>query len=452
MEELVNAGMDVARFNLTHAPARKQLPVIRALKEIRNRHPLGIGILLDVRCSQVRTGVVEKPLVVAEGQEVLFGVEKQAKAHKGKESFITVDYPAFGKDVRKAEILLLDNGEMSFDIVAISKEGIVRARAKQDGAIGSRRHVNMPGADISLPTFTESDWEDIACAMEEGVDFLAISFIRTGKDIADVQRFLRKRKSPIRVIAKIETRQAVKNFSGILKESDGIMVARGDLGAELPFEEVPAIQDRIVAQCRAAGKPVIVATHMLESMTLHPLPTRAEATDVAHAATIRTDTTMLSGETASGRHPLVAVDAMDRILRATEAHLRTLENGSAEPSVVCEAEARAMSAVSLAASLNASAIVVMSKTGRSAQALSKFRPMIPIITITDNESVWSQLSIHYGVFSLLCSFEGELEDSVVRGMKSALKAGFLRKGQHIVLVTGTEITGGSVISIQVREV
>ena len=450
LKGLVKAGMNVARLNLTHASAKKQLPIVHLVKEIRSKHPTGVGILLDVRCAQVRTGVVEKPIEIKKGQEVCFGVEKLRK-ESGKHAFISVDYSAFGKDVRKAEILLLDNGEMSFDIVSISKSGLVKARARQDGTIGSRRHVNMPGADISLPTFTDADWEDIETATKEGVDFLAVSFIRTGKDIADVQAFLRKKKSSIRVMAKIETRQAVANFKDILRESDAIMVARGDLGAELPFEQVPVIQDEIVAQCRAAGKPVVVATHMLESMIEHPLPTRAEATDVAHAATIRTDTTMLSGETASGRHPLVAVDAMDRILRATEQHLREI-NGQDMPKAISDMEARAQSAVLLARSVQATAIVVMTKSGKSAEAISKFRPMIPIIAITDDETIWSQLSIHYGVLSLLCSFKGELEDSVIRGMKAAVAAGLLEKGDEVVLVTGTEITGGSVISIQAREV
>ncbi|OGB89093.1 pyruvate kinase [candidate division WOR-1 bacterium RIFCSPHIGHO2_01_FULL_53_15] len=451
LEDLVKSGMNVARFNLTHAKAEKQLPVVNVLKKIRETHPVGIGILLDIRCAQVRTGVVEKPVKISMNQEILFGVEKLAKAHKGKEVFITVDYPAFGKDVSQAENLLIDNGELSFDIVSISPSGVVRARALQNGNIGSRRHVNMPGANISLPTFTDADWEDMACAVRENIDFLAISFVRSGKDIDQVRAFLHKKKSTIRIIAKIETRQAVANFPAILKASDGIMVARGDLGAELPFEQVPVIQDQIVAQCRAAGKPVIVATHMLESMIEHPLPTRAEVTDVAHAATIRTDTTMLSGETASGRHPLVAVDAMDRILRATEEHLRSSAQESPVP-VSSDAEARAQAAITLARSLDASAIVVMSKSGRSAEALSKFRPMIPIVAITDDAAVWSHLSLHYGVSSLLCSFQGELETCVVRGMKAAVAAGLLKKGKGIVLVTGTEITGGSVISVQAREV
>jgi pyruvate kinase len=311
--------------------------------------------------------------------------------------------------------------------------------------------VNMPGADISLPTFTDADWADITCAAKENVDFLAISFVRSSRDIEQVRSFLKKKKSAIRIMAKIETRQAVADFPAILKASDCIMVARGDLGAEIPFEQVPVIQDRIVALCRAAGKPVIVATHMLESMIEHPLPTRAEATDVAHAATIGTDTTMLSGETASGRHPLVAVDAMDRILRATEEHLRS--TGRENPIVVSsDAEARAQAAISLAQSLDASAIIVMSKTGRSAQALSKFRPMIPVIAITDDATVWTHLSLCYGVSSLLCSFEGELEASVICGMKAAVSAGLIKKGKGIVLVTGTEITGGSTISVQARNI
>ncbi|TSC60019.1 MAG: pyruvate kinase [Candidatus Peregrinibacteria bacterium Greene0416_62] len=451
LEDLVKSGMNVARFNLTHASAEKQLPVINALKKIRKQYPMGVGILLDIRCAQVRTGIVEKAIVIAKNQEVYFGVEKLRKVVPAKCTFISVDYSAFGKDVRTTKVLLIDNGELSFDILSISPDGLVRARARQQGSIGSRRHINMPGADISLPTFTDIDWEDIKCAVRENVDFLAISFVRCAKDIEEVRKYLDLQKSMIRIVAKIETRQAVENLPAIIGASDAVMVARGDLGAEIPFEEVPVIQDRIVAQCRETGKPVIVATHMLESMIEHPLPTRAEATDVAHAATIRTDATMLSGETASGRHPLVALDAMDRILRATEGHLRSLDTREAIEAS-SDAEARAEAAVSLAYSLNASAIVVMTKSGQSAQAVSKFRPMIPVIAITDSEAAWYQLSLHYGISSLWCSFEGELEDSVVRGIKAAVDAGLLQKGKGIVLVTGTEITGGSVISVQAREV
>lgn len=451
LEKLVKSGMNVARFNLAHASAKKQSPVINTLKAIREKHATGVGILLDIRCAQVRTGVIKKPVMISKDQHILFGVESLAKAHKGKEVFIMVDYPVFGKDVRKAEILLIDNGELSFDIVSISPKGVVRARALQDGKIGSRRHVNMPGADISLPTFTDADWDDIACAVRENVDFLAISFIRSAKDIQDVRTFLKKKRSDIRIIAKIETRQSIANLPAILEASDGIMVARGDLGAEVPFEQVPVIQDQIVARCRAMGKPVIVATHMLESMIEHPLPTRAEVTDVAHAATIRTDATMLSGETASGRHPLMVVDAMDRILGATEEHLRSL-GGRDILEASTEAEARAEAAVSLAHSLHASAIVVMTKSGQSAKAVSKFRPMIPIVAITDSRAAWCRLSLHYGISSVHCCFEGEFEDSVVRGMQAAVAAGLLQKGKGIVLVTGTEITGGSVISVQAREV
>jgi pyruvate kinase len=444
---LVKCGMNVARLNLTHASADLQSGTIRKLKEIRSDRPIGFGILLDIRCAQVRTGVVEKPIVIEKGQEVCFGVEKLRK-NAGKHSFVSVDYSAFGKDARAAEILLLDNGEMSFDILSISKDGMVRARALQGGAIGSRRHVNMPGASISLPTFTASDWRDIDTAIRERVDFLAVSFIRSSKDIQEIRRYLTKKKCTIQIIAKIETRQAVEDLEAIIAASDGIMVARGDLGAEIPFEQVPALQDRIVDACRQAAKPVIVATHMLESMMKHPLPTRAEATDVAHAASTRADATMLSGETASGRHPLVALDAMHRILSTTESHMSPLMELQVEGAT----QARAQIAVQLAHSTKADAIVVMTRSGRSAAAISKFRPLVPIIAITEDEQVWGQLALCYGVRSLKCSFAGELESSANRGIQQAKNVGLLRKGMSIVLVSGTEITGGSTISVQARTV
>jgi pyruvate kinase len=443
--------MNVARLNLTHASAQKQVPTIDILKRVRSRFAHGLGILLDVRCAQVRTSVISTPVSISKGDIVYFGVEDLRNSHKGDEAFIGVDYSAFGKDVRTAEILLIDNGEMSFDILSISAKGVVKARAKQEGKIGSRRHVNMPGADISLPTFTKADWEDIASAVREGIDYIALSFIRTAKDIREVRAFLDKKKSPIRIMAKIETRQAVANFSAILEASDSIMIARGDLGAELPFEQVPVIQDQIVRQCRAAGKPVLVATHMLESMISHPLPTRAEATDVAHAASTRADATMLSGETASGRHPVVALEAMHRILLATETHMRT-QTAETPLAVSNDIEARSQAAVQLAHSIQAEAIVVMTRSGRSAQAIAKFRPNIPVFAITEDECVWGALSLNYGVISIVSSFQGELEESAIRGIHAAKDAGFLRKGMQVVLVSGTEITGGSTISVQARKI
>ncbi len=449
MKALVKSGMNVARFNLAHASAEAQRSSIKSVRRIGQQQSVGIGILLDIRCAQIRTSAVESPITIKQGQEVLFGEERLRRTVKNPSMFIGVDYAAFGKDVRAAESLLIDNGELSFSIIAISTNGIVRAKALQDGAIGTRRHVNLPGADLSLPTFTDADWKDIEYAIKEHVDFLAISFVRSAEDIQNVRALLRKRKSPILIFAKIENRQAVSNLSSIIDASDGIMVARGDLGAEVPFEDVPAIQDHIVRECRALGKPVIVATQMLESMVRHPIPTRAEVTDVAHAASTLTDATMLSGETASGWHPTVAVDAMHRILAAAEAR-KIAEGPPSTCPIIGEVEARAQIAVQLAHSLRADAIVVMTKTGRSARAVSKFRPHVPIIAITENESVWGQLSISYGIHCIRSSHDGEFEVSANRGIRNATAAKLLRKGMQIVLVSSTDITGGSTISVQPR--
>ena len=451
IRDLVKSGMNVARLNLTHASAEKQRPIIHLLKKVRDSVPQGLGILLDVRGVQVRTSVMDSPVQIRKGSTVYFGFETLRKTHRRKEAFIGVDYSAFGKDVRKAEILLIDNGEISFSILSISPRGIVRTKALQDGAIGSRRHVNMPGADISLPTLTQADWNDIDCAIKEDVDFLAISFIRSAKDIRKVRQYLQKKKSSIRIMAKIETRQAVANLSSIIEASDSVMVARGDLGAEVPFEEVPFIQDRIVAECQGSGKTVLVATHMLESMISHPLPTRAEATDVTHAAITQSDATMLSGETASGKHPLIALEAMHRILVATEKHMRTMPKADA-PSAQSPTEARAQTAVDLAHSLGAKAIVVMTRSGSSAIAISKFRSLVPVIAVTEDEHVHRALSLSYGIVPIISSFKGSLEASAVRGILTAKKLGLLRKGMSIILVTGTEITGGSTISVQARTV
>lgn len=448
IRELLDVGLDVARVNLAHGGALQQLPLIRKLKEVR-ASVSGFGILLDIRGAQIRTGDVASPIPIQTGERVLFAGE-HVKIPKGTK-VIRVDYDGLPGDVRETETILIDSGEIAFAIRNVSKDGIVETEALQTGTIGSRRHVNLPGADIDLPTFTTKDWDDMAVAVAEEMDFIAISFVRSADDIAQVREFLKKNKSPIKIVAKIETRQAVKDIGSIIDAADGIMVARGDLGADVPFEDVPVIQDDIVSRSRNAGKPVIIATHMLESMIGHPLPTRAEVTDVAHAAMVGADATMLSGETAVGKYPRASVEAMDRILRATETHLRRFTT-LPPVGVRTESESRAESAVTLAASLPASVIVVITKSGQSARDVAKFRPLVPIIAITDGKHVAGHLSLSYAVFPLVCPFEKEFEATVTNSLAAAVNEGLLRKGDSYVLLTGTQVNGGEVISVQTRKV
>jgi pyruvate kinase len=447
VRDLADNGMNIARINLSHGSRKEHTESISILKDL-NADCHCIGILLDTRGAEIRTGDTSEATPIKKGEEVLFSPDPDRSSSN---KVILVNYSDFANDVRETDRILIDNGTLSFDIVSIEDNGDVLARASQNGSIGSRRHINLPGADIDLPSITKHDWEDIAFAIEQNVDFLALSFIRTAQEVEEVRAFLKKKKSSIRIITKIETEQAVENIVEIIRVSDGIMVARGDLGADLPFECLPVVQDEIVCLCRDRGIPVIVATHMLESMKDHPMPTRAEVTDVAHAAVTGADSTMLSGETASGQYPVLSLQAMCRILLATESHIaRFSEN--AQTGIQDDKEACGDAAANLAQSSDASALLVVTRSGETAQDVSKFRPHIPIIALTDNETLQQQLQLVYGVYPLLVSLGDDPEQAVEHGIKAAKKHKLIEKGQKIVIVSDTKTHKDPVSSVQVREV
>lgn len=447
--ELAQLGMNIARINVSHGSREDHVRTLAAITELNEKHGFCIASLIDTRGAEIRTGDVQDPLEVTKGEEVLFAPTTLQNLPSDRQ-IIYVGYDGFSTDVRETTQILIDNGEMSFDIVRIEENGSVVGKALQDGSIGSRRHINLPGADIDLPSITDKDWDDIAFAAENDVDFVALSFIRNASEVEEVRALLNKKKSSMLIITKVETQKAVKNLSEIIDASDGVMVARGDLGAEVPFEHLPVIQDDIVYRCRDAGKPVIVATHMLESMTEHPIPTRAEVTDVAHAATEFTDATMLSGETASGKHPPVALAAMDKILRATESHLSRFP-ADQNIAIQGDGDARAQSAVYLAKSSNAAAIVVITSSGQTARRVSKFRPPVPIISLTNSHGVQRKIQLCYGIYPLCIEFSQE-EETVVRGFTAAIQAGLLCKGDQVVVISDIQTRDKPVTSIQMRTV
>ncbi|MFA7718137.1 MAG: pyruvate kinase, partial [Candidatus Absconditabacterales bacterium] len=306
LQNLAKAGMNVVRLNLSHGTSKDCNRIIEDIRKLNSDNKYCVAILIDTKGAEIRTGVIQHEIDIAKGDEVVFSsIPLPANGRK----IIEVNYDRFYADVPETKTILIDNGDIIFDIVRIEDDHTVIARAQNAGVVGSRRHINLPGADIDLPSITEKDWEDIAYAVEQNADFLALSFIRDADEVRAVRDFLTKKKSSLRIVSKIETQQAVDHIAEIIEVSDAIMIARGDLGTDLPFEELPVLQDEIVTRCRDQGIPVIVATHMLESMTQHPMPTRAEVTDVAHAAMTGADATMLSGETAVGRDPVRALEA-----------------------------------------------------------------------------------------------------------------------------------------------
>jgi len=447
MLALINAGMNVARINLSHGTREDLDRTINILQELNGKGAT-IPILMDTRGAAIRTGIVSTPISIQEGQEVIFSAQPLPDE---KRPVISVNYDGFAKDVRGAEQIIVDNGTLSFELLSVEKSGVVIAKALDSGSIGSKRHINLPGAYINLPAITEQDWDDIAFGVERGIDYVALSFVRDAEEVQTLRRFLNEHKSDVRIITKIETRLAVeKNLGEIIEVSDGIMVARGDLGMEIPIEELPAFQDEIVSLCRDAGKPVIVATQMLESMITNPLPTRAEATDIAHAASTHADATMLSGETSVGRYPVKCVETMDRILRETEARQSRLQHqfGGA---VHNDREASAEAAVNLAQSTNANAIFAFTKTGRTARDVTRFRPSIPVIACTPDDRTKRKLALFYGVFPLLIPFSTP-EETVNKGIAAAKKAGLVEAGSRAVLLSDTQAKDAPVSTVQMRDI
>ncbi len=445
---LSRTGMNVARLNLSHGTLEKHQVIIKMLKELNNKEGHAIAIMLDTKGAEIRTGEVATPVLLKAGQEVVFSYNEY---NDPKRMTVRLNYPHLAKDAKRAECILMDNGEIIFDIVKIQRDGTVIARSQGDGMIGSRRHLNLPGADVSMPSLFESDWKAIEMGCKEGVDFVALSFIRTAKEIDEVRAFIKRKRGIMGIITKVETRQAVANIDAIIAASDGIMVARGDLGAEMPFQRIPAIQDDIVLRCRAAGKPVIVATHMLESMIQHPLPTRAEVTDVAHAAVTRADSTMLSGETANGKFPYRALEVMSQVLIETEAGIGAAPYivGSQLPTHDAR-QARAAAAVTMAQSLGASAIVVLTRSGKTAHAISAYRSSIPIIACTPDAAVQRKLQLQFGVYPLLVPFSHDAEATVRSAFDQAKKSRLLGKKATVVLVSDDKAQKDLLGTVQAR--
>lgn len=453
IEELAKLGINVCRMNFSHGDHEFHGQTMKNVREV-NKKGFSLALMLDTKGPEVRTGDVKEPLMISKGDLVMFTPREVTGKEKIKT--VKVNYPHFAKDAKDARCIVIDNGAIEMKVVKIEKD-TVTAKALESGKISSRRHVNLPGAYISLPSFTEKDWKDFEFGVQMNVDFYAVSFIRSGDDIRELKAFLTKKKNPAHIIAKIETPQAVENIDDIIAESDGIMVARGDLGSEVPFEDVPAIQDDIVKKCRKAGKPVIVATHMLESMITNPTPTRAEVTDIAYAARLQADSTMLSGETAGGMYPIKAVAAMDKVLRKCE-RIQPTYDQLMDPAVGGKVDIdlprkeQALSACVLATKLHADAMIVISKHGRTAMSVSNCRPLIPIHAFTDNEDTQHRLSLVWGVRAHTINFSENPDQTIGAAIALGRKQGFLKKGQRVVAVSDIRSANERVMTIQIRTI
>ncbi len=443
---LMEAGVNLFRLNMSHAPhdwVRRVYQDIRAAAATRRQFA---GIMLDTQGPAIRTGDISLPLDLQPGQKFTLTVrgERDLEQHS-----VDVNYANFVNDISLGDVVLIDNGAIQMKVLA--KDGNrVECEVLTEGTLGSRRHINLPGVRVSLPALTAKDIKDVKLGLELGVDFIALSFVREARDLLQLRELFEKDKPAPFVIAKIEDRQAVQNLESIVRETDGIMVARGDLGIEIPYEELPIVQRRIVKTCLRHGKPVIVATHMLESMIESPMPTRAEVTDVANAVYEETDAIMLSGETTVGKYPLKCIEVFDRIATRIERSGSAQFHDTAELSTPRQKLVK--SAVVMANELKAAAILVITRSGNMARYTAWMRPHYsPIYALCPNHNAAGSLTLSWGVTPFVVPFDLiNPENTIETSLKILVEQGRLRKGTTVVII-GSILVGEQIVdAVQMR--
>jgi len=443
--QLSQQGMNVARLNMSHGSPEWHGEVIRSIKRINKKIGTTVAILLDTKGPEVRTGDVKQDLILKKDDLLTLTVRRQAELEP---YCVEVSYDGFVSEVEEGDIVLIDGGMISLLVKRVDGSDVL-CQCLDEGVLTSRRHINIRGKSADLPSITDKDWQDINFGIDHGVDFIALSFVRGALDIEQLQDYLRERKAPIDVLAKIESAESIPHLDEIIAVADGIMIARGDLGAELPFEEVPLLQDEIIRKCRTIGKPVVVATHMLESMIVNPTPTRAEVTDITHAVREGADAIMLSGETATGKYPFKALAAMDVVARRIERQMGL--NTAVQVKISNRPKDEiARSAAILNNNLRAVGTLVITRRGLMAVLLSKCRPVSPIFAFTNTSHVRRRLGIHWGIHSFRIKFSNEPEVSIQRAIEQLERKGITKAGDRIIVLSDILAGGKFVETVQIR--
>jgi pyruvate kinase len=439
LAQLINAGVNIFRLNMSHGVHEWVGRVVKDIRATAAHCGKTVAVLMDTQGPAIRTGDLPAALDLTPGQRFTLTVrgEKSEEQHS-----VDVNYENFVNDINVGDVVLFDNGEIHMKVLA-KHQNKVECEVLTPGKLGSRRHINLPGVRVSLPALTAKDLADIAVGLEVGVDFIALSFVREAKDLLQLRKAISGARHKPLIIAKIEDQFAVQNFEEILREADAIMVARGDLGIECPIEELPIIQRRIVKECLHVGRPVIVATHMLESMIENPMPTRAEITDVANAVFEQADAIMLSGETTVGKYPVKCVEIFDRIARRIERSGTANFHERAE--FTSPRQKLVKSAVVLADQLKADAILVFTIRGNMARHAASFRPRYsPIFAICERQEVADSLTLNSGVDPIVHPFNHDRPELTVESaIQSLLQQGKLKTGNTTVVISA--ITAGDQI-------
>jgi len=424
----MDAGLNVARINFSHSTHEQHAATIALVRDVARQAGRPIAILGDLQGPRIRIGELPEARTLEDGSDIVLVPEPFAQAGE-----IPVTYESLADDVHVGDRVLINDGLLELVVLDVTKPRVT-ARVLHGGPLGSHKGINLPGVQVSAPSITDKDREDVAFAVEQGLDYIALSFVRRAQDIAELKSMIPK---SMLVVAKIEKDSALENIESIVRASDGVMVARGDLGVELPFEEVPYAQKRIIALCNRLGRPVITATQMLESMITHPRPTRAEASDVANAILDGTDAVMLSAETAAGQYPRLAVEAMSRIIAEIEGKPLQFghEDRRREMAMSTEFAIAAASAAAVSM-LNAPVLIVFTKSGFSARVVASHRPSVPILVLTDVPQTYRQLALVWGVIPELVPHCGTYDEMVRLALEAVQRRDLARPGDRVVVTAG----------------
>ena len=450
LRELIRSGMDVARFNFSHADHEEHLARLNKIKLLREELNVPVATLLDTKGPEIRIGTFKenKKIHLKEGQTFTL----TTRPIEGDEAQVSITYPNLIYDIDPGTTILIDDGLIEMTVLEMTPTDII-CKVKNSGIISNKKGVNVPGIHLSMPFISDKDREDILFGIKHNFDFIAASFVRTAEDIRDIRKMLNKHNSQTKIIAKIENLQGVDNIDEIIEMADGIMIARGDMGVEMPYEDLPSIQKTIIKKVYNAGKQVITATQMLDSMIKNPRPTRAETTDVANAIYDGTSAIMLSGETAAGAYPLEALRAMVRITLRTEADIdykkrfRILDHVG-DPDIT---DAISRATVTTAHDLNAKMIITVTTSGKTARMISRYRPACMIMGCSTDPVVCRQLNLAWGIKPLLIAVEHDTFELFDHAIEAVEKAGYLEDGELAVLTAGVPLgTSGTTNIIKVQ--
>jgi len=446
LKQLILAGVDVIRLNMAHGSEEWVSSLVKRLRDVSHEVQRHVAVMMDVKGPEIRTGVVSEPIELKAGDEFEFFTTSPTDGVRG----VSVNYPGLPTDVNVGATVLLDSGLIRLEVVDKDAEH-VRCRVLTPGKLGSRRHINLPGVDVNLPSLTEKDERDIRAGVAAGIDFVALSFVRRRDDVLVLRALLDHLGSKARIIAKIEDQGGLRNLEGIVTAADAIMVARGDLGIEVDYHTLPLVQTRIVEMCLTEGRPVIIATHLLESMISAPMPTRAEISDISTAVRERADAVMLSGETTTGLYPLECVEVMKNIVKTIEP---TEKRGINEMVKLIEPKAKMMrSAAVLAQQLGKSGVVVFTRSGFLAYTLAALRAVgVPIYAFTDDEALFRQLLLPWGVEPFLMQFSQDPEETILNALAYLKRREWCDEGAWLVVITNVLAHDKIVDTIQVRQV